>query len=235
MTAVVAGTGRSGTEWLTRVFNDLGHPAMHEHFCGGYGMEHYLATGGMRDGWAEAGIEVSHLASTFYLGMNENDRVAYVTRNPWDVATSWWAMGQFSDFERPLMLNHRLAGKPRFWDFLPYDHLSSEDDEPTRLARTLWQLSLSCEMVNGQVLRMKVERLWNPVSGPGGLRALCDYLGLPTTHEKCEAVLARNQEPVNSLEQRDAPRLRVFAEAALRESPVAVGLIDELARRYGYA
>lgn len=53
MTAVIAGTGRSGTKWLTKVFNELGHPAAHEHHCGSYGMEHYISTGQMRSDWGQ--------------------------------------------------------------------------------------------------------------------------------------------------------------------------------------
>jgi hypothetical protein len=137
-----------------------------------------------------------------------------------------------------------LRGVRRFWDFLPYDPLSSDDSEELRIAKTLLCHCLMCEqsLPSGVPPKIfQVEDFWNGATEDRAesFMAFANYLGIDVAVGSVANVVG-SMGPANSISQRSlrrggkATRTRSDARDALMSSPEVSQILERLADRYGY-
>jgi hypothetical protein len=226
MTAVVTGTGRSGTMWLARALAAAGCVSVHEQLLT---VKHWsgLATS-MPPGWNSTQVEVSCGAPSFYDLMPEGTHVAHVHRDPVRTAASWYRIEVLVRSGAYSM--SRESERLRRW-YVP--EVFETEDEATRCVRYVYHWMRLCQRAPEYDLPYR-EFALEDLRTAQGLTELATWLGLPVHPELINTATAGMHVVNNSDEWPRATRSReesLEAILACDEMHLLHELVDELGYR----
>ncbi len=217
-TAIVAGCGRSGTQWINRGLRSCGILSAHEEYLGLQNLPH----NGVMPDQGDLQVEVGLGAAWFYGVMHPDTRVVHVRRDPWKIAASWYRIEAFSyRLKRNPPSELRLLMTPSVFE----DGL----DEATMCVRHVLEMgtrSDDCPLGHFTTLRLE------DLSTHRGFDQLIRGLGLRARSE--EIKVAAKMRHLNATDEYEYVKRTAEQSHIAIETSEEAWRLDRLAFAWGY-